>query len=87
MAVEITDTDTITEAEANVWIENHPNSALVCVTIKCDECGDETWFWDDTMRYGPTGESHEHNDICHSCRKTDKATTTSITVDNKEVIF
>ncbi|MCY4490427.1 MAG: hypothetical protein OXC46_03070 [Thaumarchaeota archaeon] len=85
MAVKIT--ETITEADANKWIEDNPDSASICVTIKCDECGYEDWFWDDTLRYGPTGESHEHNDTCYKCRKTDKATTTSITVNNKEVVF
>ena len=79
--------ETITEAEANQWIEDHPNSASVQVTIECTECGAEDWFWDDDMRYGPVAETHEHSDICHECRKTDKAKTISINVDGREVIF
>ena len=78
---------TISESDANKWIENNPNSASVQVTIKCIECGYEDWFWDDDMRYGPVGEIHEHNDTCHKCRKTDKAKTTSINVNCKEVTF
>lgn len=76
-----------TQKEAQDWIDAHPNNADVQVEVQCTQCKAKDWFWDSTLRYGPTGSIHEHLDHCHNCDGQNKDfITTKVTLD-KEVIF
>ena len=81
-------TETLTEAEAQAWIEAHPNNADVVVTTRCTTCGAEDWFWHSDLGYGPVGDVNEQSDYCgHNNCKGQDAETVSIRIEGKEVDY